>query len=248
MINVKRSLIVVVDIVLAVYLVLAITAFNKPEEKANVCVHVDVSIPEGITEGFLTRAEVLRQLRQHGLYPEGHPMTQVDTRKIEELLATNPFVEQAQCYKTQGGHINITISQRLPVLRIIADNGDNYYLDTHGEILPFTQYASDLIVATGHIDRSYACRVLAPMACQLVSDRFWQSQVVQLNVLPDNTIELVPRVGGHVAYLGEAVDIPRKLSRLRKFYQHGLSVVGWDKYKRISVEFNNQIVCKRRGK
>ena len=32
----------------------------------------------------------------------------------------------------------------------------------------------------------------------------------------------------------------------RKFYQYGLSQAGWNKYSRISVEFDNQIICKRR--
>ncbi len=43
--------------------------------------------------------------------------------------------------------------------------------------------------------------------------------------------------------VGEAVRM--KLSRLRDFYQEALPRVGWDRYKEISVEFENQVVCKR---
>ena len=36
------------------------------------------------------------------------------------------------------------------------------------------------------------------------------------------------------------------LKRLRQFYAKALNVIGWNKYKRINVEFSNQIVCKRK--
>ena len=55
-------------------------------------------------------------------------------------------------------------------------------------------------------------------------------------------------MGDHIIYLGAPRDIPKKLERLRKFYKYGLSQAGWDRYKRISVEFDNQIICKRSEK
>ena len=30
-----------------------------------------------------------------------------------------------------------------------------------------------------------------------------------------------------------------------KFYQYGLSKVGWNKYSYINLEFDNQIICKK---
>ena len=74
----------------------------------------------------------------------------------------------------------------------------------------------------------------------------YTSETVQLNVLADGSVELVPRVGKHIAYLGQPKGITKKLERLRKFYLYGLNVAGWNKYSRVSVEYGNQIVCKRR--
>ena len=70
---------------------------------------------------------------------------------------------------------------------------------------------------------------------------------MQLNVLADGTVELVPRVGDNIVYLGKPVGVRRKLDRLAKFYKYGLSRVGWNRYSYISLEFDNQIICKRRG-
>ena len=101
-------------------------------------------------------------------------------------------------------------------------------------------------MATGPISRAYAKRVLTRIGNTIASDKFWQSQVVQLNVLADGSIEMVPRVGDNIVYLGRPVGVQRKLDRLRKFYKYGLSRVGWDRYSYISLEFDNQIICKKR--
>lgn len=246
-INWKKTLVVIVDVIIAAYLVLAVTAFNRPDEKAAVCSEVKIDIAQDKGDGFLNPGEVKRLLERQSLYPLAQPMQFVSTRSIEEALMKSPFVDEAQCYKTQSGHVCIQLRQRLPLLHVMADNGERYYLDDHGEILPATGLTIDLIVATGIISRKYAREVLAPIAITLHDDAFWQNQIVQLNVLGDGTLELVPRVGDHVVYLGAPTDIPQKLDRLRKFYKYGLSHAGWNRYERISVEFGNQIICKRRS-
>lgn len=246
-INWKKTLVVTVDVIIAAYLVLAVTAFNRPDEKATVCSEVKIDIAQDKGDGFLNPGEVKRLLERQSLYPLAQPMQFVSTRSIEEVLMKSPFVDEAQCYKTQSGHVCIQLRQRLPLLHVMADNGERYYLDDHGEILPATGLTLDLIVATGIISRKYAREVLAPLAITLYDDAFWQNQIVQLNVLGDGTLELVPRVGDHVVYLGAPTDIPQKLDRLRKFYKYGLSHAGWNRYERISVEFGNQIICKRRS-
>ena len=108
-----------------------------------------------------------------------------------------------------------------------------------------TRYPSNLIVATGNISRQYAQKVLTPIGNLLVGDTFWQNQIEQLNILTDGSVEVVPRVGEHIIYLGPPVNISKKLQRLEKFYRYGLSEAGWNKYSYISLEFDNQIICKK---
>ena len=40
--------------------------------------------------------------------------------------------------------------------------------------------------------------------------------------------------------------IEKKLERLETFYRYGLSQAGWNKYKLINLEFDNQIICKKK--
>ncbi len=244
--NWKKSLLIAFDIVIAAYLVLAISAFNEPAEKATVCSEVKIDIDNGISEGFLDNAQVKLLLQRNKLYPLAKPMEDISARNIEETLRKNPFVESAECYKTQTGHVCIQLKQRMPVVHVMANSGDNYYVDTHGSVLPETRYASDMVIATGWITHKYAKNQLLQVANIILNDKFWHNQTEQLNVLFDGSMELVPRVGDHIVYLGQPVDVEKKLERLRKFYLYGLNQAGWNKYSHISVEFDNQIICKKR--
>lgn len=244
--NLQKALIVLIDCALAVYLLLAVTAFNRPEEAGNVCSEVNIHVEEGVVRGFLDADEVKTLLQRATAYPLGIPMTQVNVRKIEETLKANPFIESAQCYATQTGHVHITVSQRLPVIRVKADNGQDYYVDADGTIMPNTHFVSDLPVATGNIKQDYAKKVLTRIGRYLAQHSLWNNQIEQVNVLADGSVEMVPRVGDHVVYLGRPVRLEHKLERLEKFYKYGLSKAGWNKYSYINIEFDNQIICKKR--
>jgi cell division protein FtsQ len=242
----KKIIIIALDTVIGVYLVLVMMSFIKPDEAEDICTDIHINISKESEEGFLSEKDVRKILGQAKLSLLSQPMKLINTRLIEETLEKSIFVEKAECYKSQDGHLCINVAQRTPVLHVMAESGDRYYLDIHGEVIPDNSTAIDLIVATGLISRKYAKRVLTPLANQLLSDRFWQSQIEQVYVRFDGSVELVPRVGSHIVYLGQPVDIVRKLDRLRKFYLYGLSKAGWNKYSLINIEFDNQIICKKR--
>jgi cell division protein FtsQ len=245
-INWKQTFMVACNIAVGIYLVLAVTAFNDPDEAmAKECTEVEIDIEKESMEGFLNPGGVKKLLTQHKLYPLSQPMSSISPRKMEETLQKSPFVEKAECYKTLSGHVCINIKQRIPVVRIMSDNDDNYYLDNHGNIMPEAGYATDILIATGHISKKYAQNVLSKIANHIVSNTFWKNQTVQLNVLTNGTLEMVPRVGDHIVFLGSPTHIDSKLERLRKFYIYGLNKAGWNKYSYINVEFNNQIICKK---
>ena len=259
-INWKKALTIVLDIALAAYLVVAVTAFNKPDETAKVCTKVMINIADETTNGFIKSEEIKKRLQTLKLHPLGKPMRYVDARKIEESLKASPFVQTAECYKTQNGQVNITITQRMPLVRVKAKNGDDYYLDDNNSIMPNSHYTSDLIIATGNISRHFAMNYISPLSKAIMDNELWKNQIEQVNVLDDQGIELIPRVGEHIIYIGHLPKdtqkgetgkkigeyVMKKLDTLEKFYHYGLSQAGWNKYKYINLEFDNQIICKRR--
>ena len=256
----KRYIILVIDLLLAVYLVLAVTAFNNPKPTVLRCTKVNIDIADESTYGFLDAKEIRNILKRKNLYPMGMPLNDVSPRKIEEVLSSSPFVSTAQCSKTKSGHIRITVTQRSPIVRVMSINADDYYLDENGGIMPNSKYFSDLIIVTGNVSRKFAQDYISVMAKTIMASDLWRNQIEQINVLEDQGIEIVPRVGDHIVFLGyfplssvqkqreEEVNkfVMEKLSRLQKFYTYGLPVAGWNKYERIDVQYSNQIICKKR--
>ena len=175
-------------------------------------------------------------------------MKDINVRQIEEVLTQHPFIARAECYQTSGGEIAVDIYQRIPLLRIMGNNGDEYYLDNTGKIIASLGKPVHVAVATGFIDRKFAQDQLYQLGKYLQADAFWNAQIEQINVTPKQELELVPRVGNHILFLGKAEDYNEKFRKLQTFYEKVLSQVGWNKYERISVEFNNQIICTKKEK
>ena len=243
--NWKKGTLILLNVIIGIYLVLAITAFNKPDEHAVVCTEVHINIGDSEGRGFLTVEDVKQMLHENHLMPIGQEMNAIHVRPIKEKLESNDMIEEAECYKAQAGRVCINIRQRIPVVRVLTQSG-GYYVDNKGGSLQAKGYASNVVVATGCITKDYASKQLVSLANALHADKFWNSQIVQINVLDDGSVELVPRVGDHIIYIGQPTGIERKLDRVAKFYRYGLSKAGWNKYSRINVEFDNQIIFKRR--
>ena len=255
----KRYIIIILDIIIAGYIVFAVTSFNNPKRLVTKCTKVEIDIADETTYGFLDAKEIKAILERKGIYPMGRRLDDISPRNIESILNHSPFVSTAQCHKTIDGHVVITVTQRSPLVRIKSERGDDYYLDENGGIMPNSKYVSDLIIVTGEVSRTFARRYISILARVIMADDFWRNNIVQINVQHDLGIEIVPRVGDHIVFLGYlplsakqserdeevTVFVREKLKRLRNFYRYGLSVAGWNKYQRIDIQYDNQIICKK---
>ena len=201
-INWQKTLLITLDVALATYLGFAFTKFNKPDEKGMLCTKVNINIEDEMTNGFLNAKEIKKRLEIKKLYPLEKPLNNVNARKIEETLKTSPFVKTAECYKTQDGLVDIYLTQRMPIVRIKSINNEDYYIDDHYQVMPNTNYTSDIIIATGNINKWFAQKYISLVSKTLMKNNLWRNQIEQINVLPDRGIELVPRVGNHIIYIG----------------------------------------------
>ena len=240
---IKKILLILAVTLTAAYLVLALTAFNhKPQ--GVVCQGFRLLIQDSLHAGFITPQEVQTILTGKKLNPVKQPMDDVHTEQLEQCLAQHPLIDQVQCYKTPDGHLNIELTQRIPILRVLSDNGGNYYLDNKGTVMPpLSRCVAHVPVATGPIEKSFAVKELYKFGVFLQKNRFWGAQTEQIVVHKNHTLEIVPRVGNHRIYLGKPEKLEQKLDRVKVFYEKGLNKVGWNKYSRINVEFDNQIIC-----
>jgi cell division protein FtsQ len=142
--------------------------------------------------------------------------------------------------------IRINLSSKVPLVRVINNRGQDFYVDSHGEILTQHSLAVQLPVATGYIDKRFASDDLLKVVHAIDCSEFWKAQVEQIDVTKEGEIRLVPRVGDHLLILGTADNVENKLERLMNFYHNGLDNIGWNSYRSVSVAYENQVVCKKR--
>ena len=244
---IKKIFILLFLMLIIVYLIIAVTTFNaKPAEQT--CEGMELVINDSIDYGFINKKEVLRILTKEKISPIGKKMNEINTRQLEDALKQHPLIGEVECFRIPNGKVGIEVTQRIPILRIMAANGENYYLDKQGVTMPTANNAANVAVVTGYVDKKFAQKELYELGLFLKEHPFWDAQIQQINVTAAKELELVPRVGEHIIFIGKPGDYEKKFDRLKTFYKKGLNQVGWNKYSRISLEFENQIICTKKEK
>jgi cell division protein FtsQ len=243
----KKFFIVISILVVAAYLVIAVTHFNlQPNERC--CKEIEVIIKDTSDVDLVTKSGVIQMLKKRGIQLVGKRMDEINTQSLEKEACRYPLVRDVECYKTLGGKIRIEVTQRIPILHVMNQYGEDFYLDNIGHIInSIPSVMAYRPIVTGCADRWYTTNFLYKLGVYIYYNDFWRSAIQQINVLPGHNLELVPRIGNHIVYLGGINHYAEKLNRLFIFYQQGLNKVGWNKYSRISLEFNNQIICTKKA-
>jgi putative cell division protein len=223
------------------YLIFVVIKFSTHQD-ASQCKSVNIVIADSAQATLITAADVEQMLRKHSLYPLGWSMKNISPLKIEQKLNADPFIEHTLCVKTPGQNVQVVVKQRLPLLRILSENGDDYYLDNKGIRMEARGYEADVAVVTGDVDHRFAKVHLVELGRILHNDPFWQAQIQQINVTPHHDIDMVMRVGDPIVHFGAPENFARKLRNLRAFYEKVLPQVGWHRYKEISVAYGNQVI------
>lgn len=241
----KKTLGILVSVALTAYLVVSLFLFTSPSPE-NLCEGIDVRVADSLDYGFINDDVVAGWLEKSGMNPVGHNMQEIDLDTMEHCLEEYPLVVSAECYRTSD-RIRIKIRSCVPLLRVMSDDGADYFVDSYGRTLKKGNCIVNVPVVTGKVTRGLACGKLLDVVKTIDGDEFWKSQVSQINVNEKGQIELVPRVGNHVICLGTPDNLEEKLARVYAFYSKGLSKIGWNKYSYLNAAFDGQVICKKRN-
>ncbi|HSV87828.1 MAG TPA: hypothetical protein VLH61_04240 [Bacteroidales bacterium] len=208
----------------------------------------------------IVRTEVLNA------YPDivGKQLEKGDLHQIESIVSGIPFAERVHVFRQIDGNIQIKISQRQPLIRVINAHNRSFYIDRNGLMMPLSRYyTARVLVATGHIHADYSpltdlltpkpeeeislnerrLRNLFVLASYIESNPFLNAFFDHIYVTQNGQFELTPKNGVHIVEFGGIENMEEKFRKLITFYQYGLTRTGWDQYSRISVKFSNQVVC-----
>jgi cell division protein FtsQ len=180
-------------------------------------------------------------------------LDEINSEIFEGEIEKIPAILRADVYKLMvnekgvyKGVLTVKVKHREPVMRVITSNG-SYYLDKFGVRIPVSlSYSTNVLVASGSISEKFAVEKLLPFVLYVEDDDFWNAQIEQIYVQEDGDILLTPLVGGHIIELGEVDNYRDKLHVMSEFYKQVLAKNNWDKYEKISLKYNNQVVAKRR--
>ncbi len=235
---------------------------NKSMPCRSFRVHIDTS--GGLS--FLDSATVVSQVYAALDTLEGKAFSDISLSRVEDLVNTFYYVDKSRVYRTIDGHINVEIKQRVPVARVINRANETFYIDQNGKLMkPSSRYTARVLVVSGFVNTRYAPgttlgalenpaeltsseRVLEQvntLVRYIMQDEFLHAWIDQIYVTPQGNFELVPRNSAHVIEFGNVKEMEEKFDKLMKFYKNGLTHVGWGSYKKINLQFKNQVVCSK---
>ena len=74
-------------------------------------------------------------------------------------------------------------------------------------------------------------------------DPFWRAQITHLRIDAQGKIIMNTQVSKQNVEFGKPQNIAQKFAKLQLFYHKIIPYKGWNTYKRVNLEFTNQIVC-----
>lgn len=229
-----------------------------------ICIEKNITINE--PHHFVSEESVEKLLITNNIIIDSCIVDKLNFDAIENILEDNPFISKAEVYTDFNGVLNIRIIQRNPVMRIISENNETYYLDESCKLMPVSEeYTATVIVVSGNIthkfinaditesnyntiDKTYSFTLkgLYNFVTYLNNHELWQYQIEQIYINDDNEIELIPRVGNHIIELGGLDNYEFKMGKLEALYKKGFALTDWNIYSSINLKYSNQVICKKR--
>lgn len=249
-INWKNILIKTLWLVLGVGTIILLgAALRKKESKP--CREVKVEFIGTEKEQFIDELEVLDLLNEDSPVI-GKGIAQVDLKLLENKLKKNAWVKNAEIYFDNNERLHVEVEEREPLIRVFTIQGNSFYLDSDAVRLPLSNKLSVRVpVITGFpSDNKVLSSPDSMMLLNVVKfgkyikeDSFWMAQVSQIVITPQANFEMIPTMGSQVVELGNADNLDSKFNRLYSFYKQTWSLGGIDKYEKLYVQFDNQVVA-----
>ncbi|HLO70852.1 MAG TPA: hypothetical protein VK167_08290 [Flavipsychrobacter sp.] len=201
--------------------------------------------------GFVDKADVkIKLLNDKDIDVKKISLGRLDIGKMEKIVATNPWVADAQVFVDNEKVVHVNLTQRVPVARIFDQAGNSYYLDNVHKAMPLSErYIHYTTVVTNvpvlkddSLGNSLKAQIVKVVR-QVERDSFWNAQVSQIILNDDRAFELVPVLGNHKILIGDTANLNEKFENLYAFYKKVMTRIGWDKYEVLDARYKGQVVA-----
>ena len=237
-------------ILLAGTVVLLVAAMSKKDSEFISGLEVKIS---GVQDNcFIDKSDVLDLLQKvNGKDLKKTKVSSLDLTKMEAHLEKDEWVKKAEMFFDNNNVLQIKITEREPIARIFTVSGTSFYIDSSLTRLPLSgKFSARLPVFTSFptavkvLKRkdSILLNQVKIMSEYIGSHPFWMAQVDQVDITADATFELIPKLGNQVIRFGDAANYKEKFNKLLAFYKQVQTIIGWNKYSVLDIQYKNQVI------
>jgi cell division protein FtsQ len=250
-VKIRREVKVVILLIAVSFLI----AFSERKQGGAVCKDVQVEIENARDNYFLDEAEILRQVETSGQQIKGINLERINLKKIETKLKLDKHILDAELYGDLKGNLIVRVELRRPIARIVQQDAPDAYIAEDGTVMSVSEnYSSRVVLVSGpfvkplleseDLKKSEEGAKLLAMIKYIKEDDFWSAQIAQLDIDRGGKITLYPQVTSQLVEFGEPDNIEMKFKKLMIFYKEILPTRGWNKYERVNVEYEGQVIAK----
>lgn len=164
----------------------------------------------------------------------------VDIPSLEKKLNKIPAVDSANVYINLNGKLNVDIKQRVPVFRL-NNGGKGFYIDQKGVEFPISKnYAHPCMLVTGGVKKKEYPKLIK-LIQKIEKDNFCKNFFIGISKEKEN-YNLLTNNGFYKVEIGDLDRIDFKVKGFKTFVEKYLIYQKPDKYSKISVKYDNQII------
>ena len=227
------------------------------------CQSLHIEIMDSADNHFVSGNDIYNLIIQDQTNILGGELGKINTKELEGKIRNTPFVKKTEVFKSSNGKLNVCVTQREPIIRVIDERGAGYYIDKEANIMPLGEYyTARVMVANGwnlaggvpgdnlielKDDAEYRkIYELYQLGIFIYNDNFWRAQIEQIYLTQSGEFQLIPRVGAHIIEFGDISNCQGKFNKLYALYNQGFKNEGWNQYLKIDLKYENQVVCTKR--
>ena len=160
--------------------------------------------------------------------------------ELEKKLNNLYAVDSANVYLNLNGNLNLDIKQKVPAFRLNKD-GKDFYVDHKGQEFPISKnYSFPCMLVMGDVKQSEYIS-LATLVDKIDKDAFSKKYFIGISK-DKNGYNLLTSEGNYKVELGDLERIDLKVKGFKTFVEKFLINQPTEKYTKISVKYDNQIV------
>ena len=242
---------------------LVLWAFSISRHNTQPVPELRVNIQKGQNvDELITKREVDSIVHSHFGLLQGTPMSQIDVGAIQVAVNRHPAIQSCNVYMGVDGILNIDIQQRAPMFRVMNSDGGGFYVDTLGQSFnlldrsvayvpivsvegvmgamefPATRaYYDENTLGLTYLDE------LVTFGNHMRKHADLKDWTEHVHLTAMGTLEVIPRIGRHVIDYGSIYNLEMKTKMLFQFYRSQLYITDLEKYSRINLNFENQVIC-----